>query len=84
LTPAVLYTTDLFYIAGNISQLVNVNWFVGEYPLACTRSMVDLGSTGIPFNDTNWRLQIAEYSQAILGDKLVGMQVGNEPDLYER
>ncbi|KAJ3569540.1 hypothetical protein NP233_g4984 [Leucocoprinus birnbaumii] len=67
LTPAVLYTADLFYIAANISQFVNVNWFVG-----------------IPFNDTNWRLQIAEYSQRILGDKLVGMQVGNEPDLYAR
>ncbi|KAF5347313.1 hypothetical protein D9756_009931 [Leucocoprinus leucothites] len=67
LTPAVLYTVDLFYIAANISQFVNVNWFIG-----------------IPFNDTNWRLQIAENGQRILGDKLVGMQVGNEPDLYAR
>jgi hypothetical protein len=39
---------------------------------------------GIPFNDTNWRLQIAEYGQAVLGDYLVGLQAGNEPDLYER
>jgi len=39
---------------------------------------------GIPFNDTNWRLQIAEQAQSILGDKLIGMQVGNEPDLYAR
>lgn len=39
---------------------------------------------GIPFNDTNWRLAIAEYGQSILGDKLVGMQAGNEPDLYQR
>ncbi|KXN83267.1 hypothetical protein AN958_01638 [Leucoagaricus sp. SymC.cos] len=70
LTPAVLYTVDLFYIAANISQFVNVNWF--------------LVFQGIPFNDTNWRLQIAEYGQAILGDKLVGMQAGNEPDLYQR
>ncbi|EKM76173.1 hypothetical protein AGABI1DRAFT_115938 [Agaricus bisporus var. burnettii JB137-S8] len=67
LTPAVLYTVDLFYIAANISSLVNVNWFLG-----------------IPFNDTNWRLAIAEYGQAILGDRLVGLQAGNEPDLYER
>ncbi|KAG6829763.1 hypothetical protein H0H92_003553 [Tricholoma furcatifolium] len=35
---------------------------------------------GIPFNDTNWRLQIAEKSQAILGSSLLGLQAGNEPD----
>ncbi|KAF9449694.1 glycoside hydrolase family 79 protein [Macrolepiota fuliginosa MF-IS2] len=67
MTPAVLYTLDMFYTAANISQLVNVNWFLG-----------------IPFNDTNWRLAIAEYGEAILGDKLIGMQAGNEPDLYDR
>jgi hypothetical protein len=40
---------------------------------------------GIPFNDTsNFRLAIAEQGQAILGDYLVGLQVGNEPDLYAR
>lgn len=39
---------------------------------------------GIPFNDTNWRFAIIEYGEAILGDKLVGLQAGNEPDLYER
>lgn len=37
---------------------------------------------GIPFNDTNWRLQIAEYGESILGDYLLGLQAGNEPDLY--
>jgi hypothetical protein len=37
---------------------------------------------GIPFNDTNWRLQIAEYGQNILGDHLIGLQGGNEPDYY--
>jgi hypothetical protein len=39
---------------------------------------------GIPFNDTNFRLAIAEYGEAVLGDHLAGLQVGNEPDLYER
>lgn len=29
-TPAVLYTKDLFYMAGNISSLVNVDWFFGK------------------------------------------------------
>ncbi len=34
-------------------------------------------------NDTsNLRLQIAEAADAILGDNVLGYQVGNEPDLY--
>ena len=38
---------------------------------------------GVPFNDsTNWRLQIAELGETILGDNLLGFQAGNEPDLY--
>ena len=51
---------------GNVSSLVNVRWFLG-----------------IPFNDTaNLRLAIAEQGEQILGDYLIGLQVGNEPDLY--
>jgi hypothetical protein len=39
---------------------------------------------GIPFNDSvNWRLTIAEEGQRILGDNLLGLQAGNEPDFYE-
>lgn len=41
-------------------------------------------ATGIPFNQTNWRLTIAEEAENILGDNLAGLQAGNEPDLYER
>jgi len=38
---------------------------------------------GIPFNDTsNFRLAIADQGQKILGDYLIGLQAGNEPDLY--
>lgn len=38
---------------------------------------------GIPFfNVTPPQLAIAEASQAILGDFLLGLQAGNEPDLY--
>ncbi len=38
---------------------------------------------GIPFNDTtNWRFQIAELGESILGDRLLGFQAANEPDLY--
>ncbi|KAJ7645163.1 glycoside hydrolase family 79 protein [Mycena polygramma] len=65
-TPAVTYTMDLFYLMSNISSLVGVKWYIG-----------------VPFNDTsNFRLEIVEYSEAILGDNLLGVQVGNEPDLY--
>lgn len=40
---------------------------------------------GIPFNDTtNWRLDVVKYGQAILGDRLLGIQAGNEPDLFVR
>jgi len=65
-TPAVIYTRDMFYMASNVSSLVNVRWFFG-----------------IPFNDSvNWRLQIAEESEKILGKNLLGLQAGNEPDFY--
>ncbi|KAH9476803.1 Beta-glucuronidase [Psilocybe cubensis] len=65
-TPAVLYTPDMFYMANNISSMLNVKWFFG-----------------IPFNDSvNWRLTIAEQAQNILGDNLLGLQAGNEPDFY--
>ena len=38
---------------------------------------------GIPFNQTDpWRLTIAEMAQNILGDNLIGLKAGNEPDFY--
>ena len=72
---------------GNISSLVNVKWFMGASLPNLTKSdpMTLDELTGIPFNDTsNWRLQIAEKGQQILGDNLAGLQVGNEPDLYAK
>lgn len=60
-----IFTPDLIQMMRNISDFVNVHWFLG-----------------VPFNDTNWRLAIVETGQAILGDFLIGMQAGNEPDLY--
>ncbi|KAF5376683.1 hypothetical protein D9615_007846 [Tricholomella constricta] len=67
-TPPLVFTPDLLYMMRNISSFVNVRWFLG-----------------IPFNDTgNFRLAIAEQGQAILGDYLIGLQAGNEPDLYAR
>lgn len=45
-------------------------------------SLIMILFVGIPFNDTNWRLEIAEYGQQILGNNLLGLQAGNEPDFY--
>lgn len=59
-TPATRFTVDLFYMMSNISAMANVKWYLG-----------------IAFNDTsNWRLQMAEQGQAILGDNLLGLQAG--------
>lgn len=65
-TPALIFTIEILYMLGNISALADVKWYLG-----------------VPFNDTsNLRLQIAEVGEAVLGDNLLGLQVGNEPDLY--
>ncbi|KAI0354194.1 hypothetical protein OH77DRAFT_1426226 [Trametes cingulata] len=65
-TPTLVYTPELLYLLSNISALVNAKWYLG-----------------IPMNDTtHLRLQIAEAADAILGENVLGYQVGNEPDLY--
>ncbi|KAJ6512844.1 glycoside hydrolase family 79 protein [Mycena sanguinolenta] len=66
MTPALMYSPDVLYMLSNVSHLVNVEWYLG-----------------IPLNDTtNLRLGIAEYGERIVGDRLIGFQVGNEPDQY--
>ncbi|KXN92551.1 hypothetical protein AN958_05406 [Leucoagaricus sp. SymC.cos] len=65
-TPPLIFTPEFLYLMSNISSLVNVHWYIG-----------------VPFFDVpNFKLDIAEKGRAILGDKLIGIQVGNEPDLY--
>ncbi|KAI0060119.1 glycoside hydrolase family 79 protein [Artomyces pyxidatus] len=60
------YTEDWLYMLGNISDLTNTHWYLG-----------------VPFfNTTPFSLQIVEQGQAVLGDRLLGFQAGNEPDLY--
>ncbi|KZP33173.1 glycoside hydrolase family 79 protein [Athelia psychrophila] len=68
-TPALLISPEMMFMMNNISTLVpGVKWYLG-----------------VPMNDTkNLRLQIAEVGETILGDNLMGLQVGNEPDLYGR
>ncbi|PFH50112.1 glycoside hydrolase family 79 protein [Amanita thiersii Skay4041] len=65
-SPPLIVSKDLLYMMRNISEFVNVRWLLG-----------------IPFNDTkHWRLDIASEGQRILGDYLIALQAGNEPDLY--
>jgi hypothetical protein len=65
-SPPVIFTTEYLYMLANISALVNVNWYLG-----------------IPFNESSdFRLGIAEYAPLILGNNLIGLQVGQAPDEY--
>ncbi|KAI0920662.1 hypothetical protein AcV5_010342 [Taiwanofungus camphoratus] len=65
-TPTLLFTPEIIHMLANVSALVNAKWYLG-----------------IPFNDTtNPRLEIAQTGQSILGENLLGLQLGNEPDLY--
>ncbi|CAL1698444.1 unnamed protein product [Somion occarium] len=67
-TPVLIYTMEMFYLLANISSLMNVKWYLG-----------------IPLNDTSdLHLEVAQYGEQFLGDNLLGLQVGNEPDLYAR
>ncbi|KAJ7486841.1 hypothetical protein FB451DRAFT_1127091 [Mycena latifolia] len=65
-TPPLDFTRDLLYSMRNISDFVNVHWFMG-IPWFVTQ----------PFD-----LGIVTASQEILGDYLLGLQAGNEPDMY--
>ncbi|GJE89063.1 glycoside hydrolase family 79 protein [Phanerochaete sordida] len=65
-TPTIIFTDEMLYMLSNISTFVNIKWFLG-----------------VPFNDTvNIHMEIVEQGERIIGDNLLGFQVGNEPDLY--
>jgi hypothetical protein len=67
-TPPLVFTSEIIKMMAEISALTEVYWYMG-----------------VPFNDTqHWRLQIAEVGEAMLGNYLIGLQAGNEPDLYSR
>ncbi|KAJ7141844.1 hypothetical protein C8R43DRAFT_583571 [Mycena crocata] len=65
-TPPLDFTLDLIYLMRNISDFVNVHWFMG-IPWFVTQ----------PFD-----LGIVRASTEILGDYLLGLQASNEPDMY--
>lgn len=70
---------------GNVSTLVDIKWYLGkDHDTSVQHACTERNRSGIPFNDTNWRLQIAELGENILGDRLLGLQASNEPDLYAR
>ena len=87
-----MITPELIYMLANVSSLVNTKWYLGasehafSTAISCSNSMGMLKQllyTGIPMNDTtNLRLQIVEVGESILGSNLLGLQLGNEPDLY--
>ncbi|KAJ7301198.1 glycoside hydrolase family 79 protein [Mycena albidolilacea] len=65
-TPPLGFSRDLLYMMRNISSFVNVHWFLG-----------------IPWFVTQlFDTKIITASQEILGDYLLGLQAGNEPDMY--
>ncbi|KAF7370061.1 Glyco-hydro-79C domain-containing protein [Mycena sanguinolenta] len=65
-TPPLEYSIDLLYMMRNISSLVNVRWFLG-----------------IPWFITDpFDTKIVTAAPEILGDYLLGLQAGNEPDMY--
>ncbi|KAJ7081158.1 glycoside hydrolase family 79 protein [Mycena belliarum] len=65
-TPPLDFTTDLLYLMRNISSFVNVHWFLG-----------------VPwFVTTPFDTSIIPAADLILGDFLLGLQAGNEPDMY--
>lgn len=67
-TPNINFALELFYTMGNISALVDADWYFG---LAFDQ----------PFNDSN-AMTVARAAEDILGKHLIALQLGNEPDLY--
>jgi hypothetical protein len=67
----------------NISNFVNVHWYIGMILIISLSFASLFNLLGVPFNNPQeLRLEILRAGQAILGDYLLGAQVGNEPDLY--
>lgn len=54
----------------NISAIVGVDWYFG---LPFNQSAVDNKIANI--------YEVAQMAQGILGERLLGLQMGNEPDL---
>ncbi|WWC58858.1 uncharacterized protein I303_101403 [Kwoniella dejecticola CBS 10117] len=70
-TPLINYSLELFYLMANVTSLVGADWYFG---LSFNESAVDSPTGNVPI--------AAKWAQDILGDSLLALSVGNEPDLY--
>ncbi|WRT64397.1 uncharacterized protein IL334_001329 [Kwoniella shivajii] len=70
-TPLINYSLELFYLMANITSLVGADWYFG---LSFNESAVDDPTGNVPI--------AATWAQEILGEHLLALSVGNEPDLY--
>jgi hypothetical protein len=66
----VVYSPLLLYTLSNISSLVGAEWFFG---LSFNQSSAEHPTGNVPI--------AAQYAQEILGTKLRGLALANEPDL---
>ncbi|KAG8688124.1 hypothetical protein FRC08_011609 [Ceratobasidium sp. 394] len=69
-TPLIYFSPELIYSMKNVSSLIPIEYYFGL-------NWID------PANFTNSVL-VAETVESILGDDLLALQLGNEPDLYDR
>ncbi|CUA68540.1 Beta-glucuronidase [Rhizoctonia solani] len=69
-TPLIYFSPELIYSMKNVSTLIPTEYYFGL-------NWID------PNNFTNSVL-VAETVENILGDDLLALQLGNEPDLYDR
>lgn len=69
-TPVINYSLELLYSMANISALTDTAWYFG---LCFNETAVETKSPNVPL--------AASWAQKILGDNLLGIAMGNEPDL---
>ena len=67
------------HVMSNISALVNIGWFLSNSLTTSSRRV-----QGVPFDDTiDWHLDVIVRSgRAVLGNGLLGTQIGNESDSF--
>jgi len=69
-TPLIYFSPELIYSMKNVSTLIPIEYYFGL-------NWID------PNNFTN-SLLVAQTVESILGSDLLALQLGNEPDLYDR
>lgn len=89
-TPNINFAEELLYTMSNITSLLGTSWYVARVlPLKPAHEVCLYPKLrrffGLqfdqPYNDSNAMI-VAETIESVLGDHLVSLQLGNEPDLY--